>query len=154
MRSIRRNSSVITWEPPFSLNLTNIYPDIVYCVEIFNITCDSRVLVVDDCYVTEPVYTFLLEPAFIYEIAVIPRSNVAGAENGSKATINGLVPVIIILVWLILFVSTYIERFVFFHDSSLYIKSTERWGISNDSSITMDVEVHLFMEVRIYHSLY
>lgn len=103
VRGIRRNSSVISWEPPFSLNLTNVYPDIVYCVEIFNVTCGSRVLVVDDCYVLESVYTFLLNPAFIHEIAVTPRSNVDGAENGSKATLNGLFPVIIILVWLIMF---------------------------------------------------
>lgn len=95
VRNIRKNSSVISWEPPFSLDLTNVYPSIVYYVEIFNITCGSRILVVDDNYVTEPFYTFLLDPAFIYEIAVTPRSNVDGAENGSKATINGRFLVII-----------------------------------------------------------
>ena len=31
---LSRTSSTITWDAPFSLNLTNVDPDIVYCVEV------------------------------------------------------------------------------------------------------------------------
>ena len=33
-------SSIIqlSWQPPFSLNLTTAEPDIVYCIDVFNIT--------------------------------------------------------------------------------------------------------------------
>ena len=51
---IMRDSSTITWEAPFSLNLTGVDPDIVYCVEVYNITCGVDDLVVGDCGVTEP----------------------------------------------------------------------------------------------------
>ena len=59
MRNIKRNFSTISWEPPFSLDLTNTDPNIIYCVEVYNITCGEtdRVFVdlpsnvyVDDLY--------------------------------------------------------------------------------------------------------
>ena len=37
------------WKAPFSLDLTNIEPDIVYCVDVYNITCGGRELLISDC---------------------------------------------------------------------------------------------------------
>ena len=90
--SIKRNLSVITWEPPFSLDITNSDPDIVYCVEVYNITCGSRDSMISDCNINESSYTHssVLNPGYIYEIAVTPRSNVDGAENGMTSVISGM----------------------------------------------------------------
>ena len=88
---IKKRSSTITWMPPFSLNLTGIDPNIVYCVEVYNITCGVDDLVVGDCNVTEP--RFLdnsLQQGYIYRITITPRSNGQEAQNGTSNTIEGI----------------------------------------------------------------
>ena len=84
--NLTREDSNITWLPPFSLNLTNIEPDIIYCVEVFNITCDKqRELVINVCHVTEPRYqNIILSPQLTYNIVITPRSNFVGSVNGSR----------------------------------------------------------------------
>jgi hypothetical protein len=59
-------------------------------VEVYNITCGTRDLIVSDCNVTESSYTSddLLD-GYIYEYTVTPRSNVEGASNGTSQTIKG-----------------------------------------------------------------
>ena len=90
MSNIRRNASTIIWEAPFSLNLTNADPDIVYCVEVYNITC-GRSLLISECDVMETSYTNdTLLPGYIYEYTVTPRSNVEGASNGASITVTGM----------------------------------------------------------------
>ena len=87
---IVRNSSTIFWDAPFSLNLTNVDPDIVYCVEVYNITC-GRSLLISECDVMETSYTNdALLPGYIYEYTVTPRSNVEGASNGTSLTVIGI----------------------------------------------------------------
>ena len=93
VKNIRRNISVITWQPPISLDLTGVDPDIAYCVKIYNISCGMRDLVTDVCSVFEPYYiesTVAHNQGFIYEIAVTPRNNVDGAENGTSFSISGM----------------------------------------------------------------
>ena len=85
MTKIHKNASILSWSPPFSLNLTNTEPDIVYCVEVYNITCGRRDLVISDCDVTEPSYTFDSPSGYIYEYIITPRSNVEGARNGTQS---------------------------------------------------------------------
>ena len=81
---VKRNSFTIIWEPPFSLDLTNFDPDIIYCVEVYNITCGVHDLVFGDCNVTEPRYVdSRLQQGFIYRITVTPRSNGQNAQNGT-----------------------------------------------------------------------
>ena len=80
------------WTPPPTLDLTDAEPDIVYCIEIYNITCDNqRDLLSSDCYQLDPVYGGQFSYYYIYEIAVTPRSNVIGAINGTPLTVNGKV---------------------------------------------------------------
>ena len=87
MTDVVRSSSSISWTPPFSLDLTGVDPDIVYCVEVYNITCGSGNLIVSDCNVTEPSYTTedIAPNGYVYEYSVIPRSNVEGARNGTPS---------------------------------------------------------------------
>ena len=87
--NLQRNGNTIIWEAPFSLNLTNIEPDIVYCMEVYNITC-GRSHVISDCDVMESRYTNdELQSGYIYEYTITPRSNVQGALNGTKREISG-----------------------------------------------------------------
>ena len=90
MTEIQRVSSTLTWVPPPSLDLTDIDPDIAYCVEVYNITCGMRDLIISDCSVTEPSYTSdVIMDGYIYEYTITPRSNVPGARNGTSLTLEG-----------------------------------------------------------------
>ena len=82
-----RNFTTLSWSPPFSLDLTKIKPDIVYCVDVYNITCGGRELFISDCDVTETSYTsdVIAPDGYIYEYIVTPRSNVEGAVNGTPS---------------------------------------------------------------------
>ena len=90
MKNLERNGTNISWGAPFSLDLTNVEPDIVYCVEVYNITCGGRELVFGDCDIMETSFTSdTLQPGYIYEYTVTPRSDVASAQNGTSLTITG-----------------------------------------------------------------
>ena len=84
---VNRDSSTLSWTPPSSLDLTGVDLDIIYCVEVYNITCGRRDLIVSDCNVTEPSYTSgdIASNGYIYEYIVTPRSNVKGAKNGTPS---------------------------------------------------------------------
>ena len=87
----KRSSSTITWMPPFSLDLTGVDPDIIYCVEVYNITCGVDDLVVGNCGVTLPRFVNnRLQQGYIYRITITPRSNGQDAQNGTSNTIEGI----------------------------------------------------------------
>ena len=92
--NLRRNplTSDITWIPPYSLNLTEVDPDIAYRVDVYNITCGKEDLLVHNYTVTEPYYinTSILQRSDLFKIGVTPMSNVQGALNGMKQTITGM----------------------------------------------------------------
>ena len=97
VNDIHRNATDLFWEAPFSLYLTNVDPDIVYCVEIVNITC-GRSLLISECDVMEASYTNdALLPGYIYECTVTPRSNVEGASNGTSQTMAGVLIVTLVM---------------------------------------------------------
>ena len=84
----RVNSTTISWDPPFSLDLTDVDPDIVYCVEVYNVTdCERGELLAGDCNVTDTNYTIPYGVGSgrsdIYEYSVTPRSNVEESVNGT-----------------------------------------------------------------------
>ena len=88
---IKRNSSIITWKAPFSLDLTGVDPDIVYCVEVYNITCGVDDLMVGDCNVTEPRFVDnRLQQGYVYRITITPRSNGQDTQNGTSSTKQGI----------------------------------------------------------------
>ena len=89
MPTVERSASTLYWKAPFSLNLTAVDPDIIYCVEVYNITCE-RSFLIGECDVMETSYTNdVLLPGYIYEYTVTPRSNVEGASNGTSLTVTG-----------------------------------------------------------------
>ena len=84
----------LSWQPPFSLNLTTAEPDIVYCVDVFNITNGEtgRDHLISNCSVFQTYYyTFAVDdpdPKDIFKFIVTPRSNIKGARNGTTKEIN------------------------------------------------------------------
>ena len=73
---------VLTWQPPFSLNLTTAEPDIIYCIDIFNmIIIDGEAEadhLINNCSVFKPFYEFTIEnpdPKDLFQFVVTPRNN-------------------------------------------------------------------------------
>ena len=79
-----------SWDPPPSLDLTDVEPDIVYCVEIYNITCGHMDLLHSECDLTLPVFVGdELNPSYVYQINVTPRINAVGTSNGTHVSKRG-----------------------------------------------------------------
>ena len=84
--------NLISWNPSKSANLSNVEPDIAYCLDVYNATCGSTDLLINRCDLTEPRFVYSdgdLDPNKKYTTTVIPRSNVEGASNGSATTKEG-----------------------------------------------------------------
>jgi hypothetical protein len=90
VQELRRSDNTLYWIPPFSLDLTNTDPDVIFCVEVYNITC-GRSLLISECDVMGTSYSSdALLSGYIYEYTVTPRSNVKGASNGTSLTVVGM----------------------------------------------------------------
>ena len=91
------NSSItLTWERPYSLNLTTSEPDIIYCVDVYDATGGQEETarlnahLISDCTVLEESFTLKVDnpdPNTLFRFVVIPRSNVQGAKNGTATSI-------------------------------------------------------------------
>ena len=141
--NIKKNFTIITWVAPFSLNLTNADPNIVYCVEVYNITC-GRSLLISECDVMETSYTNdVLLPGYIYEYTVTPRSNVEGATNGTSLTVIGTCIITVTMLYSNnSFTSTQIsEEFLM-----LNLSSGHNFTILNDTENRSDVMVTFHLD--------
>lgn len=88
--NLKRTLSNITWNPPFSLNLTNVESDIIYCVEVYSTTCGDNAFLFGNCSVTQPFYvSSMLNNGLTYNITVTPRSYMNGAQSGNALTRQG-----------------------------------------------------------------
>ena len=86
--SISASAISISWEAPFSLDLTTAEPDIQYCVDVYNATGERGAIVESSCDITETSYTFTpdnLSPDHLFNFTVTPRSNVRGSLNGTRS---------------------------------------------------------------------
>ena len=73
----------LNWKAPFSLNLSAVHPDIVYCLDIFKVS-DLEHHLVSDCSVLDTHYNFVSpDPRALLQFRVTPKSNVEGATNGT-----------------------------------------------------------------------
>ena len=83
---------ILSWVPPFSLDLTTADPDIAYCVDVYNITDGGLVHLSSICSILSPSYTFTVEnpdPKDEFEFTITPRNNMEGARNGTSSRIIG-----------------------------------------------------------------
>lgn len=86
------NKLEYVWEPPYSLDLTAVDPDIVYCLDVVRVTCQVREYITSDCGITGHNYTAnsLLDLADLYEATITPRSNITASSNGTRVSIIGM----------------------------------------------------------------
>ena len=83
---VTTNSITISWDPPFSLNLTTAEPDIQYCVDVYNVTGGGDDHLQSVCDITDTYYTFTAsDPDQLFIFTVTPRSNVEGSLNGTTS---------------------------------------------------------------------
>ena len=89
------SSVTVSWTPPFSLNVTDVDPDVWYSLLIYNMTDEnSRTdnLCTDCMDINETNYTFTHEyfsHSHVYNIFLVPL-NGAGEGNSSTITIGGI----------------------------------------------------------------
>ena len=83
-------SIALSWEAPFSLNLTSSEPDVVYCVDIYNITDDGGAVhvILSDCNVLNAYFIYSNNnpnPRDNFQFIITPQSNVPGARHGTPS---------------------------------------------------------------------
>ena len=86
------SSITISWTAPFSLDVTDVDPDIWYSVLIYNVTDEDNPTIVPctDCNnITETYYTFTpdyLSPCHKYNFTVIPQNGVGDGQSSENVT--------------------------------------------------------------------
>ena len=89
-------SVIISWTPPFSLDVTDVDPDIWYSVLVYNVTDENNptAFPCTGCInITETHYTFTpdyLSPGHIYLITVIPFNGAGQGESSPNVTVSEL----------------------------------------------------------------
>ena len=83
----------LTWEPPFTLDVTNVDPDITgYCVDVINST--SSVTLQSECGINTTMYTYPLPDGSIHCTVVsfntVPHNIVGPGESAAKLYIGAL----------------------------------------------------------------
>ena len=82
-----RDSILLSWSPPFSLDVTGVDPDIWYTVLISNVTDEDNPTAIPctDCHnLTQPHYAFTTanpSPCHKYSFTVIPQNGVGEGEE-------------------------------------------------------------------------
>ena len=90
-RDYLSKSLTTSWDPLFSLDLTDIDPDIVYKVELFETTCGRNVPIHQSDVAENSVAKENLDLMQIYKDVITPRNNVHGARNGPSVEIEGII---------------------------------------------------------------
>ena len=83
-----QSSILLTWTPPFSLDITGVDPDLWYCVEVYHISRRGAPLTTN-CSVYEPQFYFTApnqSQCDLFEFRVIAVNRVG---SGSLVSVNG-----------------------------------------------------------------
>ena len=84
----QQSSILLTWDPPFSLDITGVDPDLWYCVEVYNISRGGALLT-SNCSVYEPQFYFnATNPSSCHKFEFTAFA-VNAVGNGSVASVNG-----------------------------------------------------------------
>ena len=81
-----------SWSPLPTLDINDTDPDIVYTVELYQITCGQNVLTYQREFATNNVTEEGLDLMQIYKAVIAARNNVRGARNGPIAETKGIIP--------------------------------------------------------------
>ena len=88
LEMVTSTSVTLTWDAPFSLDLTTAELDIQYCVDVHSFP--GRQLVESTCDIIDTNYTFSISDQDQIVFTVTPRSNVEGSSlNGTPNELAG-----------------------------------------------------------------
>ena len=76
----------LTWTSPFTLDISNVDPDITYCVNVVNSTSSSIVL--SECGITVTGFNFSIPLGRVCDIYIFTVTPVNGAGNGTAVTLG------------------------------------------------------------------
>ena len=76
----------LTWTDPFTLDISNVDPDITYCVDVVNSTFSSRVLF--ECGITLTGFNFSILNDRVCDNYTFTVTPVNGAGNGTAVTLG------------------------------------------------------------------
>ena len=92
LRFVHRNATLdLVFEPPSSLNLTDVDPEIRYWVDVYG-DPNRQINHIISYRTTNLFYNFTIvhpHPEDLYLFVVTPQSNIDQAVNGTPAEING-----------------------------------------------------------------
>ena len=77
------------WDSLPSLDINGTDPDIVYSVELYQITCGQDIFVGQETVLGNNTNN-TVDPMEIYRIVIAARNNVEGARNGESVVIKGI----------------------------------------------------------------
>ena len=94
--SLERNSPLLNvlttqWNSLPSLDINDTDPDIVYSVELYEITCGQNILLMNRENVTGNRINSIVDPMQIYKVLIAARNNVAEARNGPSEVMTGII---------------------------------------------------------------
>ena len=86
---VKRHLTNVSWIPPFSQNLTDFEPDIIYCLAVYRVTCSTTEPLFHVCGIEVSYYiNNTLSSSDLYKFEVTPMSN-GGSLNGITSTVQG-----------------------------------------------------------------
>ena len=86
------SSIIISWSAPFSLDVTDVDPDIWYSVLIYNMTDEPTVISCTDCInIIETYYTFTPDypsPCHKYILTIIPFNGAGQGQSSENVSVD------------------------------------------------------------------
>ena len=76
----------LTWEPPFTLNINGVDPDITYCVDVVDSTSSTTLR--SECGITETEFTHPLLDAVCYSSLLLTVTPVNVVGRGAPSSVS------------------------------------------------------------------
>ena len=89
VRNSHSDTLNIYWDILPSLDINDTNPDIVYSVELYEITCGQNILVSHDIVFGNNTRKNI-EPLQAYKVVITARNNVERARNGTSVVMRGI----------------------------------------------------------------
>ena len=90
IRDYSEDKLITLWNPLPTLDITDVDPDILYTVELYQITCGQNILINRTEVAGSNVTEEGLDLMQIYKAVIAARNNVRNARNGPSVEMKGI----------------------------------------------------------------